>query len=476
MSSIGLSQRFQTPSHTGRSAVEVRWGLGFAGILLFLFVQYTSLPEMYPVLGPLHVDRLAVALAALGYLIEPRVRVGRLSSKGVDILIAAFVVASLFSTLLEIGNSHVVVTNFIAVINWAVIYFLLSRLLISRWRLKVALGLILLLNLKLAQFAIRGFLLSGGGMGFIKAGGAIGGTNAFFGNAGDLGVAMCVAWGITWALFFGTKGKGFQRLALGVCFVFFFLAILVGGTRGAVVGGAAVILAALVRTPKKIAAVLLVVVFLLGLLFVLPKANKNRFSSALNWRNDPDTFSRLMFWQAGIYMWENHPVFGVGPGRFPYVWADRYFMLAPKWSGPRAPHSIYIQCLSELGLAGMLAFLGLVIAFLRLNARTRKRALSVFPEGRNSFEYCLAAGLDLGLVGYLVGGAFLAQLYYPHFWVLLGLAVATYSVCAEKQAAEPALKTPAPPNFRKFPHVAVYQERSLDVKARGAGWSASKIR
>lgn len=80
----------------------------------------------------------------------------------------------------------------------------------------------------------------------------------------------------------------------------------------------------------------------------------------------------------------------------------------------------------------------LVIAFFRLNAKTRKRALASCPDGRRSFLYCLAAGLDLGLVGYLAGAAFLAEFYYPHLWILAGMCVATHSVCMREYAEPPA--------------------------------------
>jgi O-antigen ligase len=392
------------PRLSSIKVADPRWSLGFAGVFFFIFVQYTSLPEMYPVLAPLHTAKMAIALAGLGYLIAPRVRVEGYSGKWVDSFVLVFVVASFFSALLAMGKPHPM-TGFFDVLRWAVVYFLLSRILASRWRLKVLLGLFLLLNFKLAQFAIHGYgqarLAGYSNMQFISLGGAIGGTNAFFGNAGDLGVAMCVAWGITWALLF-RKGSGvFERMALGVCFIGFFLTILIGGTRGAVLAAAAIVLTALVRSPKRIAGAFLLVVFLLSLFFLLPGASKERFSAALNWRHDPDTFSRLMFWQGGLDMWERNPIFGVGPDGFPAEWAQHYTYLAPSWRGQRSPHSLYIQVLSEHGLAGALTFLVLVFAFLQLNAKTRKMALESSAEGRRSFEYCVAAGLAALLSAFL---------------------------------------------------------------------------
>ncbi len=135
-----------------------------------------------------------------------------------------------------------------------------------------------------------------------------------------------------------------------------------------------------------------------------------------------------MFW--------DYPVFGVGPDNFPQVYRTQY--LDSPNAVVFAAHSVYIQALAETGLVGTMSLVPLVVLFLRLNARTRKHALASSPAGRRSFEYCLALGLDLALVGYLASGAFLSVLYYPHLWILLGLSVAANTACANKLPQEQA--------------------------------------
>jgi hypothetical protein len=93
-----------------------------------------------------------------------------------------------------------------------------------------------------------------------------------------------------------------------------------------------------------------------------------------------------------------------------------------------------------MGGVGTALFLTLLVLFLRLNARTRKRALASNPDGKRSFEYCLALGLDLALVGFLASGTFVSVLYYPHLWILLGLSIATHVACANKQPEQNATK------------------------------------
>lgn len=456
MNAIEMPRKFGTAVALRQHSREARWSLGFLGLLFYLLVEYTRLPAMYPVLEPLHLGKVAVGLALLGYLVASRVEVDRRRTRIVGLLLGVFLVFAFFSTCLAPIENHLW-QDFIDIANWVVIYFLLTRILVSRWRLRVFMGLFILLNLKLAQFSIRGYIndrLAGlSNMQFILRGGGIAGSTGFFGNAADFGLAMCVVWGITWALLFRRGQKGLPRAAMAVCFVLFLLSILLCGSRGAVVGAGAIVLVALGKTPKKIGAGLLLFVFLLGVLLVLPGASKERFASAWHWRHDKDAYSRILFWEAGLEMWTHRPLLGMGPDRFPYVLQQNYPSYRIGSSGARAAHSLYIQAIADLGLAGTLTLLALVISFLRINARTRKVALASPLGGRRSFEYCLAAGLDLALVGYLTAGAFLSVLYYPHLWILLGLSVATHTVCLREYGPEPV---PEKPWKRKLPVATAY--------------------
>lgn len=457
MSSTSIRQTVARPFALSRPSREIRWGLGFVGLLLYLVVEYSSLPQMYPVLSPLHLGKLAAGIALLGYLVAPSFRAERSSTvKAMDATVVLLFFTALFSTVLAGASAHIW-TSYWDFLKWAVVYLVVSRILTNRWRMQVFLVLFLLLNFKMAQFAIReyrGSMAAGqSGMEYIKLGGAAAGTTAFFGNANDFGLAMCVVWGLTWALFFRKRQNLGQRIFLTVCFIGFLLAILVCGSRGAVVGASAVVLAASLRTPKRARALFLWVFFTCSILFIMPGAVAQRFQSAVNWQHDPNTFSRLMLWKAGISMWTSRPLFGVGPGNFPYVFASnlRDITLFPGADAKWVAHSLYIQTLADLGSAGMLCMIAMVALFFSLNAKTRKEALQRNPLGRGSFEYCLAAGLDLAMVGFLVCGAFLAVLFYPHLWILLGLSVATHRLSLSQPKATGAARSSA---LRNSPPVA----------------------
>lgn len=248
---------------------------------------------------------------------------------------------------------------------------------------------------------------------------------------------MCVVWPLAVMLLFA-RYKIHWRLLLLVSSGVFLMAILVCGSRGALVGAICVVMAGLMASKRKLAAVVMAVLLIPGVVYVLPQVSKERFQAALHPESDKTASSRLVFWKAGLMMFRDHPVLGVGIRNFALTRLDKYADLGwteRKW----VPHSIYIEVLSELGVSGFVPAVALFVLFFRLNARTRRLLLALGPERRRSFEYCLASGLDLALVGYLTSGAFVAVFYYPHLWVLLGLSVGLYTACCRLQ---PAMATP----------------------------------
>jgi O-antigen ligase len=154
-------------------------------------------------------------------------------------------------------------------------------------------------------------------------------------------------------------------------------------------------------------------------------------------------------------MLRDHPFLGVGPANFPPNYAEKYSRPGDN-PGEWAPHSIYIQALSELGIAGTILFLLFVASCFLLNASTRKVLLERGFGKQNNFEYYLAMGLDMALVGFLVSGAFLTVLYYPHLWVILGISAGLNTAAAAKRTVEKGPETePAGTNLN---FVGAYEE------------------
>ncbi len=82
-------------------------------------------------------------------------------------------------------------------------------------------------------------------------------------------------------------------------------------------------------------------------------------------RTDPYVFERLNMWKAAIRIFADHP-FGVGTGHFKYFWpvvrdpVDGSIIRFARYAA--TPHSEFFSILSELGIPGAAAFLGLGVA------------------------------------------------------------------------------------------------------------------
>jgi len=427
--------------HDPARRLELRWSLGFVGMLLYLFVEYMRLSAQYQILLPLQVGKVVVAICLLGWLIAPRVPGSRPLVRFIDVTMVCLVFVTFISACFARFQGSAWIT-FIDLLRWALVYFLMGRIVVSPWRQKIFIYLLLLLNLKMAQAAIRGFLAAkafGRSDEILAAIGVGAGSVGFFSNAGDFGVAMSVVWPLAGVLILGEPKKILRALLL-ICLVGFSGAIIVCGSRGAVLGVVVAALAAWARNPRRIGAAVLFLLFVPGLIYILPEASKDRFRSAADWEGDKTATQRVVLWEAGLRMFRDHPLLGVGPGNFAENYAVTY---AKPEEDPEgwAPHSIYIQAISELGVAGTIPILLLLFACFRLNARTRKD-LAKLKQGagkRQSFEHFLTLGLDMALIGYMVSGAFLTVLYYPHLWVILGISVGLHTAVAVKSAREQSL-------------------------------------
>jgi len=419
------------------------WNLAFLGIIGYVVVEYTRLPAMYPVLQVLQLGKVVTIASLVGLLISPQVRAKNPPGvRRIDTVLIIFIVACLlsFAFAYDVAKAW---PQMQAALLFCLIYFLIGRIVNNSWRLKGFLFVWLLCNLKLAQFVIRSYF-SYHSMGVSDAalGRGVGaGSTGFFANSNDFGLAMVIAFPVGAFLLYAQL-KRWQRVALLIYSTVCFLSIFFCSSRGAIVGIAMIVLIAFIKRPKKLAPALMIVFLAVGVGIIMPQGHKDRLRKALDYQTDPDAMSRITFWKAGLRMFSDHPLTGVGVGNFPVAYEREYAgndYSLKEW----VCHSIYIQSLSELGLSGTVPFLILVGLLFYLNSQTRRQLLANSPNALRSLEYWLATGLDFALVGYLSSGAFLAVLFYPHLWILLGLSVGLSRACARNAMAGEANNEPS---------------------------------
>ncbi len=136
----------------------------------------------------------------------------------------------------------------------------------------------------------------------------------------------------------------------------------------------------------------------------------NPFLDRIRWSGDPFAFERLNMWKAAARIFADHPA-GVGVGHFKYYWhaardpvegtVIRYARYA------LTPHNEFLSVLSELGVAGAAAALGLGVAVL---AAVRRAARSPDTASAGASAVLLVSGLHAVLdANYHVPGLLLVN-------------------------------------------------------------------
>ncbi len=136
--------------------------------------------------------------------------------------------------------------------------------------------------------------------------------------------------------------------------------------------------------------------------------------------------SRVEFWKSAWAMFKDHPL-GVGPQNFPVWLVDYqtdYFGERNMWG--KVAHSIWFTLLPEWGIPGVLLYLSLLLANVR-DIRYLKN-LSTDERGIHRYAYFLSLAFATSIAGFFVSGTFLSVLYYPHYWYLTAMIVATSKV------------------------------------------------
>jgi O-antigen ligase len=138
---------------------------------------------------------------------------------------------------------------------------------------------------------------------------------------------------------------------------------------------------------------------------------------------------------AGTLVFFDHPIVGVGPAVFPYYYqeyADRIGLQVHETTrfgekkgqqALRQVHNLFLGVAADLGLAGLIAFCGLLFVTSRALVRARRRWRATAPEAAD-----LAAAFLLAIVAYISIGLFLTLAFERYFWLLMALAAAAASL------------------------------------------------
>ena len=134
---------------------------------------------------------------------------------------------------------------------------------------------------------------------------------------------------------------------------------------------------------------------------------------------------RIQAWRTAVLMAVKSPLLGVGAGHFPLAYG------AANESRWMTAHSIYFLLLGELGLPGIAVLLTFLYTNFAANTRLRRKIRDLPPaQAATSANILLCT--SAALLAFATAGAFLSAAYYPHWYVLSGMLVASRHVVRQQ--------------------------------------------
>jgi putative inorganic carbon (HCO3(-)) transporter len=287
--------------------------------------------------------------------------------------------------------------------------FMIMALITNRIRIQ---GLVWIFIISLGYFGVRGagfMILTGGN--FIVFGPA----NSMITDNNSVALALIMTLPLMNYLRGQTQSR-LLKLALMGAMVLTTGSIIGSYSRGAFVALAAMLGYLWLKSRARLVTGAIAVAALAIALIMMPQKYFDRIGTLNNVSQDSSFQGRLDAWNVAWHVAKDR-VFGAGfdGPRQPEVW-NNYLPDAQA----RASHSIYFMVLGEHGFIGLALYLALCLAawlnLMRVQKLTRSRPELLWARD-------LASALQVGIVGFLVGGAALPMAYYDGFLTLLAVGV-----------------------------------------------------
>lgn len=179
------------------------------------------------------------------------------------------------------------------------------------------------------------------------------------------------------------------------------------------------------RSSRKVANGIAIAVVAVFMLAFMPQSWEERMRTIENYQADSSAMGRLNAWTMAFNL-ANSRITGGGFETSSYELFARYAPIVE----PRAAHSIYFQVLGEHGWIGLLLYLAIGFYTFTFAARVRRLAKDV-PDGQ--WLHALASMVQVSLVGFAVGGAFLSLAYFDLPYNVLVMLIACERWIAEQR-------------------------------------------
>ncbi len=315
------------------------------------------------------------------------------------IVLVMFLIWMLFTTL-NAQFDGLAWQQYTKVIKIQVMVFITLMIMGSKERLNL---LIWVIVLSLGFFGVKGGVFT------IMTGGAYrvnGPDGTFIGGNNEIGLALIMIIPLMRYLQLTVK-HALLKHGLTVAMLLTVLSIVGTHSRGALVGGVAMLTFLILKSRKKFVFIIMLVIAVPAAINFMPGHWFERMNTIETYDEDESANERIEAWIYAFNYAVNHPIVGGGFEVF---------------AGRTDAHSIYFEVLGEHG------FVGLGI-FLLLGFFTWSSAAWVIRKTKEVDELVWASDLmkmiQVCLVGYAIGGAFLGLAYFDLLYHFVAIVILT---------------------------------------------------
>jgi O-antigen ligase len=408
------------PTRVALSRRKTRPGsvsLPYALTILFVIALYSQVSLLFPVLEPLRPAQ-SVGLAALFALMVQKLA----DPRGVELiwpdsyLLLALLGAAALSCIGALWPRYAL-DNTLDLLKFAALYFLALYTVDNRQRFRTLLWVLVAGSLFPAIGSLRNYF-----EGNMTEGRAA--WLGIFANPNELAYSLVIL--VPVVTYLATSQSFTGSLVLWGILGLYAAAIYVSFSRGGML--AFLVVALLLGLKTRARTVRMMIIPVLALSVVLMAYWWTRGENFNDLTSDLNVVQRLATFKAGLAMFADHPLTGVGLGCSLIAWP----LYAPPdlyTRGWLIIHNTFVQVLSELGLFGFLAFILMIVAVLY---RTRLLTLADSAE-----RLPLGSALEVSLWGFIVCGLSGGYLLTWFPYLLFALVSCAWRIAQKEGEAAP---------------------------------------
>jgi probable O-glycosylation ligase (exosortase A-associated) len=341
--------------------------------------------------------------------------------------------------------------QWVKVIKIMLMTFVTLMLIKTRWHIHLLVGVIVF---SLGYYGVKGGVFTVATGGEDKVWGPEG---TFIGGNNEIALALIMTIPLMHYLQM-TSSKMWVRHSLTIAMILCALAALGSYSRGALLAIAAMGGFLWLKSHHKFRIALFVFIMALPAIAFMPEQWGERMDTINTYEEDLSVKGRFNAWWMAYNLAKERPLLG---GGFEVSMPELFWLYAPDPEDLHAAHSVYFQALGEHGFVGLGLYLLLALSTWRTGSWIIR---NTGKQEEYRWAYNLATMIQVSLIGFAVGGAFLSLLYFDVPYYLMAAMVAT-RVLVEKELKEKAAAAAVKKNTdvsAQFGHMSPSQSTTPD--------------